>query len=83
MKAGRYVVVCVCSSYNLVLKMLTEPTLVFVAFLTLINVCASKTSVGSFITRSHDVRGEVYFTDDDTTLEIKDFYYDGKYTVSF
>ena len=61
--------------------MLAEPTLVFVAFLTLINVCASKTSVGSFITRSHDVRGEVYFTDDDTTLEIKDFYYDGKYLI--
>ena len=59
--------------------MLAEPTLVIVAFLTFINVCASKTLVGSFETKSHDVRGEVYLTDDDTTLEIKDFYYDGKF----
>ena len=59
--------------------MLAEPTLVIVAFLIFINVvCASKTLVGSFVTRSHDVRGEIYFTDDDTTLEIKNFYYDGK-----
>ena len=61
--------------------MLAKPTLVIsVVFLTLFKViCASKTLVGSFVTRSHDVRGEVYFTDDDTTLEIKDFNYDGMY----
>ena len=58
-----------------------KPTLVFVTFLTFINVGESKKLVGSFQTHTHDVRGEVYFTDDETTLEIKDFYYDGKYTL--
>ena len=60
-----------------------KPTLVFVTFLTFINVGESKKLVGSFQTHTHDVRGKVYFTDDETTLQIKDFYYDGKYTVSF
>ena len=58
-----------------------KPTLVFVTFLTFINVGESKKLVGSFQTHTHDVRGEVYFTDDETTLEIKDFYYDGKYIL--
>ena len=51
-------------------------------FLTFINVGESKKLVGSFQTHTHDVRGEVYFTDDETTLEIKDFFYDGKYILS-
>ena len=34
--------------------------------------------VGSFISLQHNVQGDVYFTNDDTVLEIRNFNYDGK-----
>ena len=34
--------------------------------------------VGSLISLRHNVQGDVYFTNDDTVLEIRNFYYDGK-----
>ena len=52
------------------------PTLLFL--FSTVNNGFAQTMVGSFETRQHNVKGDVYFTDDDTVLEIKNFYYDGK-----
>ena len=37
------------------------------------------TLIGSLKTLSHGVSGELHSTDDETTLEIRNFQYDGKY----
>ena len=42
---------------------------------------AQKISIGSIETKVHDVRGDVYIVDE-TTLEIENFYYDGKQSDS-
>merc|ERR1712018_211105 len=61
-------------SNNLVLIMIV-PTLLFL--FSTVNNGFAQTMVGSFETRQHNVKGDVYFTGDDTVLEIKNFHYDG------
>ena len=38
-----------------------------------------ETLLGPLINTTHDIRGELHKTDDDTILELKNFHYDGKY----
>ena len=52
------------------------PTLLFL--FSTVNNGFAQTMVGSFETRQHNVKGDIYFTGDDTVLEIKNFHYDGK-----